>query len=71
MGEDVGREVGGVRGDKGPFAERGEGEEVSGEVGDGAGGAEWESEEVITKGREDVEDDGRVARCSGQERVVL
>ena len=71
MGEDVGGEVGGVRGDKVPFAQRGEGKEVSGEVGDGAGGAEWESEEVITKGREDVEDDGRGVRCTGQERVVL
>ena len=44
-----------------PFTKRDEGGEVCGKVGDGAGGTERESEEIVTRGREDVEGDGRIA----------
>ena len=51
--------------------ERDGSEEVCGEVGDRAGGAEWKGEEVITRGGKNVENDARVVRCGGQERTVL
>ena len=55
MGKDVVRDVRWVSRDKVTFAQRDEGVEVCGEVGDRAGGAERESEEVVSRGGEEVE----------------
>ena len=59
--EDVGGKVGGISRGKVPFAKKGKAGEVAEEVRDGAGGGEGEGEEIVTRGREDVEGDGGVA----------
>ena len=62
MREDVGGQVEGVSGGKVPFAKRGKAGEVFEEVRDRAGGGEGEIKEIVTRGRENVEGDGGVAK---------
>ena len=67
MGEDVVRDIRGVCRDKVAFAQKDEGVEVCGEVGDKAGGTEREGEEVVARGGEEVEGyDGAGASSTGE-----
>ena len=62
--EDVGGNVKGVGRGKVPFAKGGKAGEVFKEVRDRAGGGEGESEEIVARGRENVEGDDGVANLS-------